>query len=330
MFKSDHATPDDTCYVSLTFLIGDERYTVKRQPKQTRRVRGGGVSVANGNAWLTAPDGTIFSGVSEVNARIEAVLGLTYSQFRQIVMLPQGEFKRLLEAPSDEKQAIFRRIFGTEMLERAQKILEGKYRELDERLKATSARAEEGVAMLSCDEASELKTLIDSPHTLADICDEGEKLCKSDKTAVKNTVKKIETLNKKRDEINLASAKTANKKLDRIAELKELIAAEQAKSEAINSSETALEKARRAAEIKPIIVKAQEYRKISEDNRAAATALKAELDGLNLNLGKAKLMRDKLPEKASEKNKLLNKAIELKSFEDIFSGLEACEKSRQS
>src|SRR5699024_11301227 len=33
--------------------------------------------------------------VSEINRRVEQLLGLTQDQFKQIVMLPQGEFRKL-------------------------------------------------------------------------------------------------------------------------------------------------------------------------------------------------------------------------------------------
>ncbi|MDK6729578.1 hypothetical protein, partial [Aerococcus urinae] len=55
----------------------------------------------------------IFQKTQEANQAIEEILGLTVDQFRQIVMLPQGEFKQLLEAPSREKEVIFRKIFTT-------------------------------------------------------------------------------------------------------------------------------------------------------------------------------------------------------------------------
>ncbi|TAA72576.1 AAA family ATPase [Planococcus salinarum] len=52
--------------------------------------------------------------VSEINQRIEEILGLTQNQFSQIVMLPQGEFRKLLTSETDNKEEILRRIFKTE------------------------------------------------------------------------------------------------------------------------------------------------------------------------------------------------------------------------
>ncbi|MFD1032188.1 SbcC/MukB-like Walker B domain-containing protein [Metaplanococcus flavidus] len=52
--------------------------------------------------------------VSEINQRVEEILGLTQNQFSQIVMLPQGEFRKLLTSETDNKEEILRRIFKTE------------------------------------------------------------------------------------------------------------------------------------------------------------------------------------------------------------------------
>ncbi len=52
--------------------------------------------------------------VSEINRKVEELLGLTQNQFSQIVMLPQGEFRKLLTSETDNKEEILRKIFKTE------------------------------------------------------------------------------------------------------------------------------------------------------------------------------------------------------------------------
>ena len=52
--------------------------------------------------------------VSEINVKVEEVIGLTQNQFSQIVMLPQGEFRKLLTSETDNKEEILRKIFKTE------------------------------------------------------------------------------------------------------------------------------------------------------------------------------------------------------------------------
>lgn len=50
---------------------------------------------------------------TEVSDKIRELLGLTKEQFKQIVMLPQGEFQKLLTSTTANKEEILRKIFKT-------------------------------------------------------------------------------------------------------------------------------------------------------------------------------------------------------------------------
>ncbi|HSP23263.1 MAG TPA: AAA family ATPase [Planococcus sp. (in: firmicutes)] len=64
--------------------------------------------------------------VSEINRKVEDLLGLTQNQFSQIVMLPQGEFRKLLTSETDNKEEILRKIFKTEPYKMINERLKGK------------------------------------------------------------------------------------------------------------------------------------------------------------------------------------------------------------
>src|SRR5699024_762374 len=64
--------------------------------------------------------------VSEINKKIEALIGLSEDQFKQIVMLPQGEFRKLLTSETENKEDILRRIFKTERYRKMNDILKEK------------------------------------------------------------------------------------------------------------------------------------------------------------------------------------------------------------
>ena len=81
------------------------------------------------------PDGTVLSGVDEVNSALEKLLGLDRLQFKQTVMLAQGEFRRLLDAKSSEKQEIFRRLFATEQYNAITRQLEQQAKALEQQSK---------------------------------------------------------------------------------------------------------------------------------------------------------------------------------------------------
>ncbi len=87
--------------------------------------------------------------VSELNRRIEEILGLTFSQFNQIVMLPQGEFRKLLTSETDNKEAILRKIFRTEPYRLVAERLKQKKDEAQERFKAQQLLYKEQVQAIA-------------------------------------------------------------------------------------------------------------------------------------------------------------------------------------
>ncbi|OEF97391.1 AAA family ATPase [Desulfuribacillus alkaliarsenatis] len=123
--RSDFASIDTLTYVELEFELRGKEYKIKRVPQQERKkARGEGTMNQNAEAELYLPNGSLITKVNTVDKKINEILGITKEQFRQIVMLPQGEFRKLLEADSIEREAIFRKIFGTEAFAAIQKKLE--------------------------------------------------------------------------------------------------------------------------------------------------------------------------------------------------------------
>ena len=118
------AGPDTDTYVELAFAYRGETYVVRRNPAYERRAkRGGGTAQQLADATLTLPDGTVISGPTRVNERIGQVLGIDAGQFTQICMIAQGDFRKLLTAPTAQRQSIFRRLFSTDRIRTFQDIL---------------------------------------------------------------------------------------------------------------------------------------------------------------------------------------------------------------
>lgn len=144
LMRSDHANLHTHTEVTLDFAIGPERYRVTRSPKQERpRKRGTGTVVVNASATLWRrthvedPDdeGEVLAHQSRaVTEHVETLLGFRLEQFRQVVILPQGQFRRLLTARSADRQAIMETLFQTEL-----------YRQIEHRLKA---QAKESTSLL--------------------------------------------------------------------------------------------------------------------------------------------------------------------------------------
>lgn len=57
----------------------------------------------------------ISASVAEVGEKVQEILGINANQFRQIVMLPQGEFSRLLKAREEERVELLKSIFRMDL-----------------------------------------------------------------------------------------------------------------------------------------------------------------------------------------------------------------------
>ncbi|CAB1248525.1 Exonuclease SbcC [Ruminococcaceae bacterium BL-6] len=130
--RSDFAGPDDKTYVEMTFLHKGRRYELRRNPRyQRRKKNGSGLTEESADASLTMPDKSVVTGSVRVTSAVTALLGIDCRQFKQIAMIAQGEFQKLLLADNRERAEIFRRVFNTDLFETVQ--VELKKRERDAR-----------------------------------------------------------------------------------------------------------------------------------------------------------------------------------------------------
>ncbi len=133
--RSDFADDDVYTSVELEFELRKRSYRIKRQLPHVKK----GNKTATGDTYefyeikgeqeVPCVDRQI---VSEINKKVEELVGLTKDQFIQIVMLPQGEFRKLLTSQTENKEEILRKIFKTE-----------RYTLISQRLKEKKQLAEE-------------------------------------------------------------------------------------------------------------------------------------------------------------------------------------------
>lgn len=141
MMRSQYAGADTGTYVELLFSYQDLLYNIRRNPnyKRTsrRRNKDGELTLTTEAAAveLTMPDGQVFPGrIREINEKIIEILGVDASQFTQISMIAQGEFLKLLHAPSRERKEIFEKIFDTGIYRHIQIQLSEQAKELKNKL----------------------------------------------------------------------------------------------------------------------------------------------------------------------------------------------------
>lgn len=114
MLRSKYADAATPTFVRLWFSYRGKEYTVTRNPEYFRpKSRGEGMTRERANAELVCGEETVYAGSMEVNRVLREVIGLDRSQFTQVAMIAQGDFLKLLLAPTEERIRIFRQIFDT-------------------------------------------------------------------------------------------------------------------------------------------------------------------------------------------------------------------------
>ena len=163
MFRSKYAKPEVRTFVELTFTYQGKDYTVKRNPEYLRpKDRGQGMTMEKANAELIFPDERQpVTKTSEVTKKVTELLGLDQRQFRQIAMIAQGDFQKLLLTGTADRSEIFRKMFHTEIYQELQKRLREAAKECwkiyDEKKRSISQYLENVV----CPEEAEWKTEFD-------------------------------------------------------------------------------------------------------------------------------------------------------------------------
>lgn len=128
--RSHFATADILTEVVLDFSLHDRYYRVHRIPKQVRQSkRGNRMIEQKPEATLYMDDGpisntaTVITGIKEVNEMMETIIGVNEDQFKQIMMIPQGEFRKLLTEGSSEREKVLGRLFDTALYRKIQEQL---------------------------------------------------------------------------------------------------------------------------------------------------------------------------------------------------------------
>ena len=153
MFRSKYAEAGTPTEVELVFSYAGKEYKVTRNPEYNRpKTRGEGFTTQKADATLEYPDGRVLTKVKEVNEAIEKILGINRSQFSQIAMIAQGDFLKLLLASTEERKAIFRQIFKTDLYRNLQEKLKDESGELNKQREAAKGSIRQYIDGIVCDE----------------------------------------------------------------------------------------------------------------------------------------------------------------------------------
>lgn len=187
--RSSFAEPTEETRVQFIFEHQGRQYSIERWPKQTLAKKNGkGETTKNQKVQLSVfndlgQEAEAYTKIDAVNEAIYQILHLQKEQFRQIVMLPQGEFRTFLNANSTEKEAVLRNLFGTSA-----------YRGFTENLKFKKIAMEKSV--------SELTTRMDQLFQQV-LCEQGDTYQESLNLANQYLTKEAQELLQSRTELEM-------------------------------------------------------------------------------------------------------------------------------
>ena len=132
--RCDFASDKVETYVDLTFELHHQIYRILRKPQYLKKGR---KSPVPSSVDFLLPDGKHITNSKEVSQKMNDLLGVDVHQFKQIAMIAQGEFTKLIFASSDEKEKIFRKLFGTKKYEDFEFALKERYLHLKNKMDTT-------------------------------------------------------------------------------------------------------------------------------------------------------------------------------------------------
>jgi len=286
--RCDHADPATLTEIILTFELASGRYRIKRIPEQQRpKARGDGVTEQKAKAELYKIEGEnetliVSPKVTEATQEIINLTGLSAEQFRQVMVLPQGKFRDLLLAKSEEREAIFQQLFQTHVYSTLQNKLREQAGALVLDIKEVQLQQKILLEVHDFDTAEQLSTHINTLKTrLKTLFEEKQKA----EEKLKNSQRALQQA-KQLDDLFLeqAAAKTT------VLTLNE-------KQADIQQQKNRLDQAIKASEIEPVYAEYQKQKAALEKSRQTLENAKNTLEDAEKTSQKLALENEALPEK---------------------------------
>lgn len=265
-----------------------------------------------------------------MNKKAEEILGLTYDQFCQVVMLPQGKFERLLVSNSEEKEKILTSLFHADRWNQIVLGVKAKVDEETKRLEKELADIQGQLSVYACTSVDGLKekltALEEEVGSLKTAVQEAEKLKKKTAKAYEDSIKdnelftaleacrtKLETLkqqaeeyDRRRNDLKLSEAADAIREIHTAFTVAK--GALDSAAEELGNAETALSTAEESD------AAAKKKKELHEAGRASYNADKETLTGLKdarelyASIGKKKKASEDAAKEEKKKKKVADAA----------------------
>jgi exonuclease SbcC len=346
MLRSKYADDSTPTEVELVFSYRDKEYTVKRNPEYEREAkRGGGTTKQTANAEITYPDGKVVTKIKDVDNAIKEIIGIDRNQFCQIAMIAQGDFLKLLLAPTKERMEIFRHIFKTERFADLQERLKRESGKLSDECDATKRSIKQYIDGIVCDEDNtdfiEVSKAKNGDLTIEDTISILEKIIADDKNEEVKLSEEQEKLQKDSDAVKLIITKAheiisakkdleENEKVSKAEEAKQAELSEKLKEENAKQPEVK-ELNEKVAKIKALLPDYDELqanqslfnknKQFIDNSAEAIEKLKADISNIEKEIESLSEESKALDKAGEEKLKLENEKRNLKENADKLNSL---------
>ena len=132
---SDHADINTPTEVDYVFRVGPKRYRVQRSPDQERpkrRSAGTTRDPATATLWRESEETgvptweVVADGWNPVTEAVCDLLKFNVTQFRQVILLPQGQFEEFLMSGSQAREGILEALFQSELYRQIETVLKAR------------------------------------------------------------------------------------------------------------------------------------------------------------------------------------------------------------
>lgn len=260
--RSDFANANTKTFVILEFSHKNKVYKIERNPSYIRLKKdGSGTTSQNADAVLTLPDDGVICGSSNVTKAVIDLLGIDYKQFKQIAMIAQGEFLKLLLADSKDRADIFRKVFNTKLYLDLQFKLKDKEKHSRIQLEDLQKSILQYIDGIVFDkDETEFNVLIElkkekNINRLPQIDEMLTKMIGQDSQKIKDLQANINELEKKHSDIisEYVKAEADNKFFDELEKYRDNVAQLKKQEEAIEMLKHKVKKAQRAInDVRPL------------------------------------------------------------------------------
>lgn len=132
--RSDFLEEKDKTYVKFTFNLGDKFYVATRsltsKPKTPAEFEDSSDFYMVEADLVTKVDHQASHKKKEVFERIKATLKISYDNFTQMVLLPQGRFQAFLQSSTDDKRKILSQVFKADAYGNFAEVLKNRHKEV--------------------------------------------------------------------------------------------------------------------------------------------------------------------------------------------------------